>query len=194
METQVFSRRVNDFEKDICEVLITEGEIAQRVAELGAKITTDYAERLPEGESLILVGVLKGVTVFIADLLRQLKLPVELYFIDFARHSADTRETGIIELSATIGDAIEGKQVLFVEDIVDAGLTLSYMSRILALRNPSSFEVCTMFNKKENRVMDIPIKYVGYELPNRYVVGYGLDYKERFRNLPYIGILDKEAF
>lgn len=183
----------NRYMEEICDILLTEEEIAKRVAELGSAITQDYQDILSPDAPLIVVGVLKGVAIFVADLLRQLKLPVHLYFIDIESKSEDTRATGLIELESRLGDAIEGKHVLFVEDMVDAGLSLSYVLRMLGLRKPLTLEVCTMFNKSTNRIMSIPIKYVGFELPDKYVVGYGLDSNELYRNLPFLATLKSQS-
>ncbi|MEM7801739.1 MAG: hypoxanthine phosphoribosyltransferase [Chloroflexota bacterium] len=182
----------NRYMEEICDILLTEEEIAKRVAELGAAITQDYHDILSPDTPLIIVGMLKGVTIFVADLMRQLQLPVHLYFIDIESKSENTRATGLIELDAKLGDAIAGQHVLFIEDMVDAGLSLSYVLRMLGLRKPLTLEVCTMFNKSNNRIMDIPIKYVGFELQDKYVVGYGLDSNELYRNLPFLATLNAQ--
>ncbi|MFT5195276.1 MAG: hypoxanthine phosphoribosyltransferase [Candidatus Promineifilaceae bacterium] len=173
----------------ISEIILSEEQIRQRVKQLGALITSDFAETACDGEPLVIVGVLKGVMLFLADLLRELQFPVEIYFIDIASHSAETRANGFQQLDPAIGDSIEGKHVLFVEDIVDAGLTLSYTIRLLGLRDPKSISVCTLLSKESKRMMDIDIRYIGFEIPPLYVVGYGLDHNELYRNLPFIGVL-----
>lgn len=179
--------------EDISNVVLTEEQLKQRVRELGAMITEDFASIASNKEPLIIVGILKGVMIFIADLLRELQFPVEVHFIDIASHSAETRAAGFQKLNPILGNAIEGKHVLFVEDIVDAGLTLSYMLRLLGLREPKSISVCTLLSKESHRIMDIDIRYIGFEIPPLYVVGYGLDHNELYRNLPFIGVLEQHT-
>ncbi|MFK7801245.1 MAG: hypoxanthine phosphoribosyltransferase [Anaerolineae bacterium] len=176
---------------DIGEIVLSEEQIRQRIRELGEAISKDFSDSATPDEPLIIIGILKGVVFFLADLLRELPIPVEVYFIDIALHSAGTRAKGFQELDVTIGNAIEGRHVLFVEDIVDAGLTLSYMLRLIGLRNPQSISICTLLSKESRRMMDIDIRYIGFEIPPLYVVGYGLDHNELYRNLPYIGLLKK---
>lgn len=175
--------------EDIGQILFDEQQLQQRVKELGEMITRDYAKIATGHEPLIVVGILKGVFLFLADLLKELPFPLEVHFIDIESHSADTRANGYQELDPKIGDAIEGRHVLFVEDIVDAGLTLSYVQRLLWLRNPQSISICTLLNKESKRIMDIDIDYIGFDIPSLYVVGYGLDHNELYRNLPFIGVL-----
>ena len=175
--------------EDICHILFDENQLQQRIKELGAAITNDFAESTTKEEPLIIVGILKGVLIFLADLLKELQFPLEVHFIDIESHSAGTRASGYQELDPKIGDAIEGRHVLFVEDIVDAGLTLSYVQRLLSLREPKSISICTLLNKEGKRMMDIDIRYIGFDIPPLYVVGYGLDHKELYRNLPFIGVL-----
>lgn len=179
--------------KDIDQIIFSEAEIRARVKELGEVISKDYGSIATSQEPLIIIGILKGVMLFLSDLLRELPLPVEVHFIDIASHSAETRATGLQKLDPTIGNAIEGRHVLFVEDIVDAGLTLSYMLRLLGLRNPKSVSICTLLSKESKRMMNIDIRYIGFEVPPLYVVGYGLDHNELYRNLPYIGVLKEHS-
>ncbi len=171
------------------EVLFPADVIEQRVLELGQAISRDYAGRNP-----LLVGVLKGVLFFMADLLRAITIPAEVDFIAVASYSAQTREEGVVRLEKDLGTPLAGRHVLFVEDVIDTGLTLSYLLRNLRAREPASLEVCVLFDKPRRRLIDIPLKYKGFDLPARFVVGYGLDYRERYRNLPFVGLLDPQVF
>ncbi|MGH2537293.1 MAG: hypoxanthine phosphoribosyltransferase [Candidatus Promineifilaceae bacterium] len=172
----------------IAEVLLAAEQIQERVSELGAAISRDYAGREP-----LLVGVLKGVTLFMADLLRAISIPVELDFIAVASFSAESRRQGMVRLEKDLGAPIAGRHVLFVEDVIDTGLTLNYLLRSLQAREPASLEVCALLNKSGRRFLPVAVKYVGFELGAEFVVGYGLDYRERYRNLPFIGLLGEEA-
>jgi hypoxanthine phosphoribosyltransferase len=177
-----------DLERDIHEILYTQDQILQRVAEIGGKISKDYA-----GKDLLLVGVLKGVMLFMADLLRSITIPVEVDFMAVSSYSPEARDKGLVRLVKDLEIPIQDRNVLFVEDVVDTGLTLNYLLRNLRTRSPSSLEVCTLFNKQRHRLIEIPLKYVGFDLPDRFIVGYGLDYRERYRNLPYVGLLKAEV-
>lgn len=174
--------------EDIREVLITEDQIRARVRELSAQISIDYANQNP-----ILIGVLKGVLFFMADLLREITLPVEVDFLAVSSYSNEARNKGVVRLIKDLEIPIYGRHVLFVEDVIDTGLTLNYLLRNLRERQPASLEVCVLFNKPAHRFMSIPLKYKGFDLPDRFVVGYGLDHQERYRNLPFIGLLKAEA-
>jgi len=169
---------------EIQEILISEEEIRSRVRELGAAISRDYAGRNP-----LMIGVLKGVLCFMADLLRAITIPVELDFIAVSSYSPESRERGMVRLVKDLEAPIAGRHVLFIEDIIDTGLTLNYLLRTLRAREPASLEVCVLFDKPRRRLIDIPVRYKGFDLPDRFVVGYGLDYRERYRNLPFVGIL-----
>ena len=173
---------------DIQEILISDEAIQQRVQELGTQISRDYA-----GQNIILVGVLKGVLFFMADLLRAITIPVEVDFMAVSNYSQESREKGVVRLVKDLETSIAGRHVLFIEDVVDTGLTLTYLVRILRSRVPASLEVCTLFNKPTHRLMNIPIKYKGFDLPDLFVVGYGLDHRERYRNLPFVGVLKPGA-
>jgi hypoxanthine phosphoribosyltransferase len=173
---------------DIQEVLLTPEQIASRVAELGAAISSDYA-----GQNPILVGVLKGVLFFMADLLRTLTINVAVDFIAVSSYSAEARDRGLVRLVKDLELPITGRPVIFVEDVVDTGLTLNYLLRTLRARQPSDLQVCTLFNKPAHRLIDVPLRYTGFDLPDRFVVGYGLDFQEKYRNLPYIGMLRAEV-
>jgi hypoxanthine phosphoribosyltransferase len=169
---------------DIKEVLFTEETIRKRVAELGTSISRDYA-----GRDLIMVGVLKGVMMFMADLLRAVTIPVEVDFLAVSSYSSQDRNQGLVRLVKDLDVSINGRHLVFVEDVIDTGLTLNYLLQNLRARQPASLEVCVLFNKPRNRLIDIPLRYKGFDLPNRFVVGYGLDYREKYRNLPYVGLL-----
>jgi len=167
------------------EVLVTADELQRRVAELGAEITRDYA-----GRSLLLVGVLKGAVFFLSDLMRFIEIPVEVDFMAVASYGSATDASGVVRILKDLDAAIEGRDVLIVEDIVDSGLTLQYLLRNLGSRNPGTLEVCALLTKPERRKVDLPVRYVGFEIPDRFVVGYGLDYAERHRNLPFVAVLE----
>ncbi len=173
---------------DIREILFSAQQIQDRIQALGDQITQDY-----RGKDLLVIGVLKGVTFFIADLLRAIHLPLEVDFLAVASYSAEARNQGLVRLVKDLETPINGRDVLFVEDMVDTGLTLNYLLRSLRMRQPASLQVCTLFNKPARRLIDTPIKYVGFDLPDLFVVGYGLDFRERYRNLPFVGILKAQA-
>jgi hypoxanthine phosphoribosyltransferase len=170
----------------IGEILVQRDELALRVRELAAEVSRDYADR-----DLILIGVLKGAVFFLADFMRQLEVECELDFMAVSSYGSSTDSSGIVRILKDLDSPISGKDVLIVEDIVDSGLTLSYLLRTLAAREPASLEVCALLTKPERRKVDLPIRYVGFEIPNRFAIGYGLDYMERYRNLPYVAVLDQ---
>lgn len=169
---------------DISEVLFSAEQIQQRVAELAGEISTDYREKNP-----VLVGVLKGVLFFMADLLRELPIAAEVDFLSVANYSTESRSQGLVRLVKDLETPIEGRHVLFVEDVIDTGLTLNYLLRTLKARQPASLEVCVLFNKPTKRLIEIPLRFKGFDIPDRFVVGYGLDFHERYRNMPYVGSL-----
>ena len=168
------------------EVLVTSEDLQRRVAELGSQINADYA-----GRPLLLVGVLKGAVFFLSDLMRYIEVPVEVDFMAVASYGSATDSSGVVRILKDLDAAIEGRDVLIVEDIVDSGLTLQYLMRNLGSRNPRTLEVCALLTKPERRKVDLPTRYVGFEIPNRFVVGYGLDYAERHRNLPFVAVLER---
>jgi hypoxanthine phosphoribosyltransferase len=174
---------------DMAEVLITAEELAQRVAELGAQITEEYA-----GKRLLLLGVLKGAVIFLVDLAREIQLSLEIDFMAISSYGASTQSSGIVRILKDLEDSVEGQHILVVEDIVDSGLTLDYLLRTLAARGPASIKVCGLLLKDRPRELSVPIDYVGFNIPDRFVVGYGLDFAERYRNLPYIGVLRPELY
>ena len=174
---------------EIKEILIPAEELKAKVRQIGRAISQDYAGRSP-----LLVGVLKGVVLFMADLLRAITIPVEVDFLAVSSYSSEARHnSGLVRLEKDLETSITGRHVLFVEDVIDTGLTLNYLLHNLRARQPASLEVCVLFNKAENRLIDIPLKYKGFDLPDRFVVGYGLDYQEKYRNLPFVGLLKPEA-
>ena len=173
---------------DVQDILLTEAQILQRVSEMGTAIGRDYAGRVP-----LLVGVLKGVVFFMADLLRAIPIPVEVDFLAVASYSPETRNRGKVRLVKDLEADISGRHVLFVEDVIDTGLTLNYLLSNLRARQPASLEVCVLFDKPGKRLIDIPLKYKGFNLPDRFVVGYGLDHHEHYRNLPFVGTLKASA-
>lgn len=168
------------------EVLVGAEELAARVQELAAEISRDYA-----GRDLVLIGVLKGAVFFLADLMRALEVPCELDFMAVASYGSATKSSGVVRILKDLDAVIEGRDVLIVEDIVDSGLTLQYLLRNLAGRNPRSLEVCALLIKPARRKVDLDTRYVGFEIPNRFAIGYGLDYEERHRNLPYVAALNE---
>jgi hypoxanthine phosphoribosyltransferase len=173
---------------DIAEVLITEQELQARIAEMGAQISVDYA-----GKDPLLVGVLRGVFVFMADLVRAIQIPIEIDFMGITRYGPSAQTQGIVRFTKDLEILAQDRHVLFVEDVIDTGLSLRYIVRNLQARQPASLRICTLFNKPHKRLFELDIAYTGFELPDRFVVGYGLDYDERYRNLPFVGVLKEEA-
>jgi hypoxanthine phosphoribosyltransferase len=173
-------------EPGVGEILVQPDELAHRVRELADEVSRDYAER-----ELFLVGVLKGAVFFLSDLMRHLKTPCEVDFMAVSSYGSSTDSSGVVRILKDLDASIEGRHVLIVEDIVDSGLTLSYLLRTLRARDPASLEVCALLTKPERRKVDLPIRYVGFEIPNRFAIGYGLDHGERFRNLPFVAVLDE---
>ena len=174
---------------DIRDVLLTEEKIAERVAQLGAEISRDYA-----GKDLLLLSVLKGSIVFMADLLRCITIPVEIDFMAVSSYGSGTKSSGVVKILKDIDINLAGKDLLIVEDILDSGMTLSYLKELLGGRDPASVRVVTLLDKPARRAVDICANYVGFELPDEFIVGYGLDFDEHYRNLPYIGVLKPEVY
>jgi hypoxanthine phosphoribosyltransferase len=166
------------------EVLIEADALQARIAELGAEISSEY-----EGRDLLLIGVLKGAVFFMADLMRELSIPCEIDFMAISSYGAATDSSGVVRILKDLDANIAGRDVLVVEDIIDSGLTLSYLMRSLKARKPASLEICALLTKPERREIEVPVKFVGFEIPNKFVIGYGLDFAERYRNLPYVGVL-----
>jgi hypoxanthine phosphoribosyltransferase len=170
----------------IGDILVSEEELQKRVAELGAEISRDY-----EGRDLVMVGILKGAVLFLADLMRHLTVDPVLDFMAVSSYGSSTDSSGVVRILKDLDAPIEGRDVLIVEDIIDSGLTLHYLLRSLKARNPRSLEVCSLLTKPERRRVEDPIRYVGFEIPNRFAIGYGLDHKQRFRNLPFVAALNE---
>jgi hypoxanthine phosphoribosyltransferase len=175
-----------DPDRLIAEVLVEEVALQQRIAALGDELSHDYAGREP-----LLVGVLKGAVFFMADLVRRITVPCEIDFMAVSSYGSGTDSSGVVRILKDLDANIEGRHVVIVEDIVDSGLTLSYLVRNLQARRPASLEVCALLTKPERRETDITCRYVGFEIPNRFAIGYGLDYGERYRSLPYVAALDE---
>ncbi len=169
----------------IGETLVEAQDLARRVTELGAEISADYA-----GRDLIMVCVLKGAVLFLADLMRAMTVPCEVDFMAVSSYGSATDSSGVVRILKDLDSPIEGREVLIVEDIIDSGLTLHYLLRNLRARNPASLEVCALLTKPERRRVDLPIRYVGFEIPNRFAIGYGLDHAQRFRQLAYVAALN----
>lgn len=176
-------------DSDIKKVLITEAELAAKVAEMGAQISKDY-----EGRKLIILGVLKGSVVFMSDLIRSITVPVEMDFMAVSSYGAGVKTSGVVKILKDLDRLIAGYDVLVVEDILDSGMTLSYLTELLRERDPASIRIATLLDKPDRRKVDIKPDYVGFTIPDEFVVGYGLDYAELYRNLPYVGVLDPSVY
>jgi len=177
----------NELSAAVSEILIDEEMLHGRIAELGAQVSEDY-----RGGDLLLIGVLKGAIFFMADLMRSIDIPCEVDFMAISSYGAGIDSSGVVRILKDLDVSIEGRNVLVVEDIIDSGLTLSYLLRNLEAREPASLEVCALLTKPERRENDVTCRYVGFEIPNRFVIGYGLDFAERYRNLPFVGVLRDE--
>jgi hypoxanthine phosphoribosyltransferase len=181
--------RQPDLSGDVASVLITEEEIRTRVADLGRRISEDY-----EGKELTLVSVLKGSLPFMADLMRAITIPVAIDLMEVSSYGTATESSGLVRILKDLSSSIDGRDVLIVEDIIDTGLTLNYLVRYLRGKNPRSLRICALVDKPARRLVDIPIDYRGFEIPDQFVIGYGLDYGEYYRNLPFIGVLKPEVY
>jgi hypoxanthine phosphoribosyltransferase len=178
-----------ELHEDIAEILVTADEIQEKIAGLAKQITEDYRDR-----DLLLVGVLKGAFVFMADLAREIRLPIEFDFMAVSSYGSATKSSGVVRILKDLDYEITDRHVLLVEDIIDSGLTISYLLRYLEARGPASLEICSLFWKKGQQAVPLEVKYPGFEIPPVFVVGYGLDYAEKYRNLPYIGVLKPSAY
>ncbi|HKP16855.1 MAG TPA: hypoxanthine phosphoribosyltransferase [Gaiellaceae bacterium] len=176
-----------ELQRAVGEILIDSDALSGRIAELGTEISAHY-----EGRDLLLIGVLKGAVFFMADLMRHLAVPCEVDFMAISSYGAQTDSSGVVRILKDLDINIEGRNVLVVEDIIDSGLTLSYLMRNLESREPASLEVCALLTKPARREIDVEVRWIGFEIPNRFVIGYGLDFAERYRNLPYVGVLSDE--
>jgi hypoxanthine phosphoribosyltransferase len=165
--------------------IVTQEEMRTRIKELGRQISADYADK-----DLILVGILKGAYAFYADLARAIRVPLRVDFLVVTSYGSKARSTGKVKMVTDLTEDIAGRDVLLVEDIVDSGLTVKYLMKTLSRRKPKSIKICTLLSKPERRKVDVPVDYVGFKIPNKYVVGYGLDYQQKYRNLPYLAVLD----
>ena len=186
METREMRESRQTQASAVSEVLLTAEQIQRRVGELGAAISADYT-----GLDPLLVGALRGVTLFMADLMRAVTIPLQIDFLAISSYGAPAQPDGqrVVRILKDLETNVADRHILFVEDMVDTGLSLNYMLRLLRDRQPASLHVCTMFNKPRLRLFNLPLRYVGFELPDRYVVGYGLDYRQLYRNLPFVGVL-----
>lgn len=174
---------------DIERILISEKELQEAVNRIGAQISEDY-----EGKNLVLVSILKGSLVFMADLMRAIKIPCEIDFMSVSSYGSGVKTSGVVKIIKDLDENLEGKDILLVEDILDSGKTLSYISALLAARNPASIRICTLLDKPERREADVRADYSGFPVPDEFVVGYGLDYAQKYRNVPYIGVLKPEIY
>ena len=171
-------------DEHIGEILVQADELQHRIKEMAAEVSRDY-----RGRDLLLIGVLKGAVFFLADLMRELDVPCEVDFMAVSSYGSSTDSSGVVRILKDLDAPLEGRNVLIVEDIVDSGLTLQYLMRTLQARNPATIEVCALLTKPERRKVDMPARYVGFEIPDKFAIGYGLDYAERYRNLPYVATL-----
>ena len=174
---------------DVEEILITEEQLQSRIRELGAQIAHDYHGRTP-----VLICVLKGAAMFLVDLMRAIPMPVEVDFMAISSYGASTKSSGVVRILKDLDTVIEGRDVLVVEDIVDTGLTLKYITELLSTRRPASVRICSLLDKRENRRTEVRVDYAGFVIPNKFVIGYGLDYAEIYRNLPFIGVLKPDVY
>lgn len=168
--------------------LVTQEEMRARIKEMGKQIATDYA-----GKDFVLVGVLKGAYAFYADLARAIRIPMRVDFIVVASYGSQAKTSGRVKIVTELTEDIKGKDVLLVEDIVDSGLTVQHLVKTLAKHKPRSIKVCTLLSKADRRIVDVTVDYIGFKIPNKYVVGYGLDYQQKYRNLPYLAVLDMDG-
>ncbi|MBW0102832.1 hypoxanthine phosphoribosyltransferase [Pseudonocardia sp. KRD291] len=180
------------YDEDISSVLVTEEQVREKIAEISEQVAADYADRCgPSGREtdLVLIGVLKGAVMFMTDFARALPIPVQLEFMAVSSYGSSTSSSGVVRILKDLDRDIAGRHVLIVEDIIDSGLTLNWLMNNLQARSPASLEVVTLLRKPDSIKIDVPVRYVGFDIPNEFVVGYGLDYAERYRDLPYIGTL-----
>jgi hypoxanthine phosphoribosyltransferase len=183
----------NVYPGDIASVLVTQRQLRCRITELAQQVAADFRAEQGKGD-LLLVGVLKGAVMFMTDLARALPIPVQLEFMTVASYGSATSSSGVVRILKNLDRDIAGRNVLIVEDIIDSGLTLSWLLRNLATRRPRSLEVCALLRKPDAVRIDVPVRYIGFDIPQDFVVGYGLDYSERYRDLPYIGTLEPKVY
>ena len=175
--------------KDVEKILLDENVLANRISELGEEISKDYA-----GEEVMLVGILKGASVFMSDLIRKISLPAYIDYMVVSSYGNSAETSGVVRIIKDLEDNIEGKNIIIVEDIIDTGLTLAYLSQNLLSRHPKSLKICTLLDKPARREIDINIDYKGFDVPDEFIIGYGIDYAEKYRNLPFIGILKRSVY
>lgn len=174
---------------DVQEILISQEQLQSRIRELGAQIASDYQGKIP-----VFICVLKGAAMFLVDLMRAAPIPLEVDYMAISSYGASTKSSGVVRILKDLDTVIEGRDVLIVEDIIDTGLTLKYITELLSTRRPASLRICSLLDKRENRRTEVPLDYVGFVIPNKFVIGYGLDYAEVYRNLPFIGVLKPEVY
>ena len=175
--------------KDVEKILITEEELAKRIRELGNRISEDYKDK-----KILALGILKGSVVFLADLIRNINSEVSIDFMTVSSYGDSTDTSGELKIKKDLDTDISGKDVLIVEDIIDSGITLSKLKEELLKRNPSSLKICTLLNKPERRTAQVDVDYIGFDIPNEFIIGYGLDYAEKYRDLPFVGVLKREIY
>lgn len=175
--------------EDVEKILFDEETLEKRITELGRQITKDY-----EGKELVVIGILKGSNIFTSDLVRKIDLPLQMDFMVVSSYGNATESTGVVRILKDLEQHVDGKHLLIVEDIIDSGLTLKYLKENLLTRNPESVKICTLLDKPARRKENVEVNYVGFEVPDEFIVGYGIDYAEKYRNLPYIGILKREVY
>jgi len=186
---QIHEERAAPIHEDVEEILLSGAQLQARIAELGREVAADYADRDP-----VLVSVLKGSIIFLADLIREMEIPLSLDLMEVSSYGASTESSGQVRILKDLSKPIEGRHVVVVEDIIDTGLTLNYLLKYLADKNPASIRIVCLLDKPARRLAEIPIDYRGFTIPDRFVIGYGLDYDERYRNLPYIGVLRPSVY
>ena len=174
---------------DIKEVLYSEDQLKDKIRQMGAKVSNDYS-----GRELILIGILKGSVIFMSDLLKEISIPCKMDFMAVSSYGSSTQSSGVVRILKDLDFEIQGKDVLIVEDIIDSGVTLKYLMKYLSARKPNSLEIICLLNKPDRRKVDIDVKYLGYDVPDYFLVGFGLDFAEKYRNLPYVGILKEEIY
>ena len=180
-------RNLND---DIQEVMISAETLQQRIGEMAAEISADYGD----AESFLMIGVLKGSVLFMSDLTRAIARPHDMDFMAVSSYGASTKSSGVVQIRMDLKETITGRHILIVEDIIDSGRTLNYLCELLQAREPASLKICTLLNKPSRREVNVPVDYIGFDIPDEFVVGYGLDFDELYRNIPYIAVLKPEAF
>jgi len=189
MKNSIYYTQEVDMHEDIQEILLTGEEIQAKVAELGKRITADYT-----GKNLLLLGTLKGAVPFIADLTRAISLPLEIDYMTISSYGNATQSSGVVRILKDLEGPVQHKNLLIVEDIIDSGLTLHYLMDVIRQRKPLSLRVCTLLDKRRERIKPVKLDYTGFQIPDQFVVGYGLDYAQRYRNLPYVGILKSSVY